>query len=138
MIFQKKIAISSRGFNDIIDITILLRKALQETSLQDGIVVVFVPGSTGGLTTIEYEPGLVRDIPEMLEKIAPMNAPYHHDQTWHDGNGYAHLRAALIGPSLTIPFEKGQLQLGTWQQAVFIDFDNRPRQRHLHVQVQGE
>ena len=138
MIFQKKIAISSRGFNDIIDITTLLRKALQETSLQDGIVVVFVPGSTGGLTTIEYEPGLVRDIPEMLEKIAPMNAPYHHDQTWHDGNGYAHLRAALIGPSLTIPFEKGQLQLGTWQQAVFIDFDNRPRQRHLHVQVQGE
>jgi len=138
MIFQKKISLATRGFNDIIDITPALRTVLHDSRQQNGLLVVFVPGSTAGLTTIEYEPGLIEDIPEMLEKIAPLQARYHHDQTWHDGNGYAHLRAALIGPSLTIPFEQGQLQLGTWQQAVLIDFDNHPRQRHLHVQVQGE
>jgi secondary thiamine-phosphate synthase enzyme len=138
MIFQKKIALATRGFNDIIDITPSLRSIIQESRLKDGLIAVFVPGSTAGLTTIEYEPGLIEDIPEMLEKIAPMQARYHHDQTWHDGNGYAHLRAALIGPSLTIPFEQGQMQLGTWQQVVLIDFDNNPRQRKLHVQIQGE
>jgi secondary thiamine-phosphate synthase enzyme len=90
------------------------------------------------MTTIEYEPGLLRDIPEMLERIAPMKLAYHHDNTWHDGNGYAHLRAALIGPSITIPFAEGRMQLGTWQQVVFIDFDNRARQRALHVQIYGE
>ena len=138
MIFQKKISLSTRGFNDIIDITPSLRSILQESRIKNGLLAVFVPGSTAGLTTIEYEPGLIEDIPEMLEKIAPMQARYHHDQTWHDGNGYAHLRAALIGPSLTIPFEQSQMQLGTWQQVVLIDFDNHPRQRHLHVQIQGE
>ena len=138
MIFQKKISLATRGFNDIIDITPSLRSILQESRIKNGLLAVFVPGSTAGLTTIEYEPGLIEDIPEMLEKIAPMQARYHHDQTWHDGNGYAHLRAALIGPSLTIPFEQSQMQLGTWQQVVLIDFDNHPRQRHLHVQIQGE
>ncbi len=138
MIFQKKISLATRGFNDIIDITPSLRSVIQESRIKNGLLAVFVPGSTAGLTTIEYEPGLIEDIPEMLEKIAPMQARYHHDQTWHDGNGYAHLRAALIGPSLTIPFEQSQLQLGTWQQVVLIDFDNHPRQRQLHVQVQGE
>lgn len=138
MIFQKKISLTTRGFNDIIDITPSLRSIIQESRLKNGLLAVFVPGSTAGLTTIEYEPGLIEDIPEMLEKIAPMQARYHHDQTWHDGNGYAHLRAALIGPSLTIPFEQSQMQLGTWQQVVLIDFDNHPRQRHLHVQIQGE
>jgi secondary thiamine-phosphate synthase enzyme len=138
MIFQKKISLATRGFNDIIDITPSLRSVIQESRIKNGLLAVFVPGSTAGLTTIEYEPGLIEDIPEMLEKIAPMQARYHHDQTWHDGNGYAHLRAALIGPSLTIPFEQSQLQLGTWQQVVLIDFDNHPRQRHLHVQIQGE
>jgi secondary thiamine-phosphate synthase enzyme len=138
MIFQKKISLATRGFNDIIDITPSLRSVIQESRIKNGLLAVFVPGSTAGLTTIEYEPGLIEDIPEMLEKIAPMQARYHHDQTWHDGNGYAHLRAALIGPSLTIPFEQSQLQLGTWQQVVLIDFDNHPRQRLLHVQVQGE
>jgi len=138
MIFQKKISLATRGFNDIIDITPSLRSIIQESRIKNGLLAVFVPGSTAGLTTIEYEPGLIEDIPEMLEKIAPMQARYHHDQTWHDGNGYAHLRAALIGPSLTIPFEQSQMQLGTWQQVVLIDFDNHPRQRHLHVQIQGE
>jgi len=138
MIFQKKISLETRGFNDIIDITPSLRIVLKECAIKNGLLLVFVPGSTAGLTTIEYEPGLIEDVPEMLEKIAPMDSRYHHDQTWHDGNGYAHLRSALIGPSLTIPVENSQLQLGTWQQVVCIDFDNRPRHRHLHVQVQGE
>jgi secondary thiamine-phosphate synthase enzyme len=138
MIIQKKINLSSKGFTHIIDITPTLRAYLQESKLQDGHVIVFVPGSTGGLTTIEYEPGLLKDLPEMLEKFAPMQANYHHDNTWHDGNGYAHLRSALIGPSITIPFASAALQLGTWQQVVFIDFDNRSRSRSLHVQIYGE
>ena len=138
MILQHKLNLHTKGFNDIIDITPHLHHFVSESSLNDGHVVVFVPGSTGGMTTIEYEPGLLRDIPEMMEKIAPMNADYHHDKTWHDGNGYAHLRAALVGPSITIPFQKGKMQLGTWQQVVFIDFDNRARERTLHIQIYGE
>jgi secondary thiamine-phosphate synthase enzyme len=138
MIIQKKITLSTKGFNHIIDITSILHEYIHDADVKDGNVIVFVPGSTGGITTIEYEPGLLQDIPEMLEKIAPMQGRYHHDDTWHDGNGYAHLRSALIGPSITIPFENGRMQLGTWQQVVFIDFDNRPRQRQLHVQISGE
>ena len=138
MIIQKKLPLSTKGFNEIIDITPHLHEMVGEAGLQEGNVLVFVPGSTGGLTTIEYEPGLLRDIPEVLDKIAPMKHTYHHDNTWHDGNGYAHVRAALIGPSITIPFSAGKLQLGTWQQVIFLDFDNRPRQRQLHVQVFGE
>ena len=138
MIVQKKIAITSKGFNDIHDISTDLKKYLAESGLSDGHLIVFVPGATGAITTIEYEPGLIQDFPEMLEKIAPMGVSYHHDQTWHDGNGYAHLRASLIGPSLTVPFEGGKLILGTWQQVIFLDFDNRPRQRELHVQIYGE
>ncbi len=138
MIVQKKISISSKGFNDIQDITPALRDYLAESGLTDGHLIVFVPGATGGLTTIEYEPGLLRDFPEMLEKLAPMKAPYHHDNTWHDGNGYAHVRASLIGPSITVPFESARLVLGTWQQVIFLDFDNRPRHRQLHVQICGE
>jgi secondary thiamine-phosphate synthase enzyme len=138
MIIQKKLSVSTKGFNDIKDITPFLREYVLESKLKNGNVVVFVPGSTGGLTTIEYEPGLLQDFPEMLEKIAPMDVTYQHDNTWHDGNGYAHLRASLIGPSITIPFESGRLILGTWQQVIFLDFDNRSRQRQLHVQIYGE
>ena len=138
MIIQKKIPLSTNGFNHIIDITPTLQTYVNSAEMNDGYVLVFVSGSTGGLTTIEYEPGLLQDIPEMLEKIAPIKGRYHHDETWNDGNGYAHLRSALIGPSITIPFENGHMQLGTWQQVVFIDFDNRPRQRQLHVQIYGE
>ena len=138
MIIQKKLHLSTKGFNDIIDITPMLSSFVEEAELQNGHVIVFVIGSTGGLTTIEYEPGLIRDVPEMLEKIAPMRAQYHHDETWHDGNGYAHLRAALLGPSITIPFQNGQMQLGTWQQVILLDFDNRPRERKLHIQIYGE
>ncbi len=138
MIIQKKIEVSTKGFNHIIDITPMLQEYLESSALKDGNILVFVPGSTGGLTTIEYEPGLLQDIPEMFEKIAPIKGRYHHDDTWHDGNGYAHLRSALLGPSITIPFENSRMQLGTWQQVVFLDFDNRPRQRRLHVQLFGE
>ena len=102
------------------------------------MINVFISGSTAAVTTIEYEPGLVKDLPEIFEKIAPAGKRYHHDDTWHDGNGYAHVRAALLGPSLTIPFSDGKLHLGTWQQVVLIDFDNRPRKREVVVQITGE
>jgi len=138
MIIQKKLSFSTKGFNDIIDITPSLKSHLNESSLKNGNILVFVPGATGGLTTTEFEPGLLKDIPELLEKLIPMSENYHHDNTWHDGNGYAHLRATLIGPSITIPFMDGTMQLGTWQQVIFIDFDNRPRQRELHLQIYGE
>ena len=128
----------TRGFTDMLDITREVENIVRESGIQNGIVTIFVPGSTGGLTTIEYEPGLKKDLPEILEQIAPMNRKYHHDATWHDGNGYAHIRAALIGPSLTVPFSNQTLHLGTWQQIVFLDFDNRPRQRQLVLQILGD
>lgn len=138
MINQKKIELNTEGFNEIIDITSIIRDYVIESKIQNGYAFVFVPGATGGLTTIEYEPGLIQDLPEMLEKIAPMNQTYNHDKTWHDGNGYAHLRSALIGPDIMIPIEENMLVLGTWQQIVFLDFDNRPRKRLLHLQISGE
>jgi len=138
LIIQKKLAFSTQGYNDIKDITPFLKDYLHKSGLKDGHLIVFVPGSTGGITTIEYEPGLIMDFPELMERLAPMKANYHHDDTWHDGNGYAHLRASLIGPSITIPFENHQLILGTWQQVIFLDFDNGPRDRQLHVQINGE
>ncbi len=137
-ILTREIRLETRGFTDIIDITPQVSSLLSDIGLQEGQVTIFVPGSTGGVTTIEYEPGLLRDLPEFLEQIIPMTHSYHHDNTWHDGNGYAHLRAALIKPSLTVPFVRGQLTLGTWQQIIFIDFDNRKRTRKLIVQFMGK
>lgn len=131
------VEISTRGRTDIVDVTPQVRELLSGSGLQHGQLTVFVPGSTAGVTTIEYEPGLVRDLPEAFEKIAPTGIRYHHDATWGDGNGYAHVRAALLGASFTAPFENGQLLLGTWQQIVVIDFDNRPRQRRILVQMMG-
>jgi len=138
MIQTEYIELSTRGHTDIHDITPEVTRLLRESDITDGIVTLFVPGSTGGLTTIEYEPGLIKDIPEALEKIAPASAPYHHHDTWHDDNGSSHVRAALVGPSLTIPFTQKTPCLGTWQQLVFIDFDTRPRTRRLVVQIMGE
>lgn len=138
MIVQTGIDLKTKGFNHIVDITARIRRCVADSGLQDGSVLIFVPGATGGLTTIEYEPGLLQDFPEMLEKIAPMMSNYQHDATWHDGNGYAHLRSSLVGTSFTVPFQKGDLILGTWQQIIFIDFDNRSRTRRLHVQINGE
>ena len=138
MIVQNKIELNTKGFNDIVDITSRIQDNITDSKIKDGYVLVFVPGATGGITTIEYEPGLLQDLPEMFEKIAPMNKSYFHDKTWHDGNGYAHLRSALIGPDITIPIQDNKMVLGTWQQVVFLDFDNRPRQRYLHIQICGE
>jgi secondary thiamine-phosphate synthase enzyme len=126
------------GFNDIHDITVDVSDLVKESGLGSGTATVFVTGSTGGVTTLEFEPGLVQDIPEALEKVAPMGNTYHHDATWGDGNGFSHVRAALVGPSLTVPFREGKLMLGTWQQIVLLDFDNKARRRSVVVQIMGE
>jgi secondary thiamine-phosphate synthase enzyme len=123
---------------DVIDITEKVSAAVQESGLQAGIAVVFVPGATGAVTTIEHEPGLVADIRAALERIAPEQNEYAHDQKWGDGNGHSHIRASLIGPSLTVPFLEGQLMLGTWQKIVFLELDNRPRKRRIVLQILGE
>jgi len=132
------ITLSARGQCDIKDITTEVSRKLSEHGLENGIVTIFVSGSTAGVTTIEYESGLVADFEELMEKIAPSNVTYHHDARWGDGNGFSHVRSSLIGPSITVPFAKGQLTLGTWQQIVFVDFDNRSRNRQIILQFMGE
>ena len=137
-VITKTIEINSKGENDMIDITDQTLKAIQESKLKDGIVTVFVSGSTGALTTIEYEPGLRIDFPKMLNRIIPKDIECKHDKTWHDGNGHSHVRASLIGPSLTVPFKDGNLILGTWQQIVFFELDTRSRERKITIQIIGE
>ena len=132
------IPVETRGHNDMSDLTDKIGTDLQATGLQNGTVTLFVSGSTAGLTTVEYEPGLLKDVPAAFEKIAPSSASYHHDETWHDGNGHSHVRASLLGPSLTIPFQNGKFMLGTWQQIILIDFDNRSRSRKIVAQYIGE
>ena len=122
----------------MIDLTQDVSQKLTDHSLKNGVVTLFVPGSTGGLTTIEYESGLVEDFKELMEKIIPSNVTYHHDDRWGDGNGFSHIRASLVGPSLTVPFTDGALNLGTWQQIVFLDFDNRARSRRILLQFLSE
>jgi secondary thiamine-phosphate synthase enzyme len=131
------IQISTRGHSEIIDITDLVRDKIRENGIREGQVLIFVPGSTAGVTTVEYEHGLLKDLPEAFEKIAPTGRTYHHDAAWGDGNGYAHVRASMLGPSLTVPVGDGELLLGTWQQIVLIDFDNRSRKRNLIIQTNG-
>lgn len=123
---------------DIIDITDKAAKVVLESSLSSGIAVLFVPGATGALTTIEHEQGLVQDLGEALERLVPQDIEYAHNLKWHDGNGHSHIRASLVGPSLTVPFLEGRLMLGTWQQIVFLEMDNRPRRRRIIVQIMGE
>jgi secondary thiamine-phosphate synthase enzyme len=130
--------VKSRGEGDVLDITPLAERALKKSNLQDGIVNVFVPGSTAGVTTIEYESGAIDDLRAAIERLVPKSTHYEHDKRWGDGNGYSHVRAALLKAGLAIPFQKGTLLLGTWQQVVLIDFDNRPRARELIIQVVGE
>jgi secondary thiamine-phosphate synthase enzyme len=124
--------------DDIIDVTKQTSDAVRESELNNGIVNVFVAGSTAAITTIEYEPGLRYDFPKMLSRIAPKDIQYRHDETWHDGNGHSHVRASLVGPSLTVPFSNGALLLGTWQQIVMLEMDTRPRERVLTIQILGE
>lgn len=128
----------TKGFNDTHDITDRVAEAVRESGLSSGVAVVFVPGSTAGLTSIEYEPGAVADLAEAVGRAAPDDIPYAHDAAWGDGNGFSHVRAALIGASFTVPFANGALILGTWQQIVLIDFDNHARTRRVVVQVMGQ
>ena len=130
--------VSSRGYCHVHDITERVQQALEDSDLRDGIACVAVVGSTAAISTVEYEPGLLKDIPEFFDKILPSDRPYHHDETWHDGNGFSHMRSFLLKTSHTLPFSGGNLMLGTWQQIVLADFDNRHRQRTVVVQLVGE
>jgi len=137
-IYTKKFSQKTSGFCDIIDITAKVREHIEKEKIKQGLVTVFVSGSTAALTTIEFESGLVQDLKEVVEKLIPSDRRYHHDDRWDDDNGFSHLRAALFGPSLAIPIENGRPVLGTWQQIVLLDFDNRPRTREIMVQLMGE
>jgi len=132
------ISLRTQGNADIHDITDLVANAVSKSELAAGIATIFCPSSTSALTTIEYESGALSDLRRLFEEVIPQDREYAHNERWHDGNGHSHVRAALLGPSLTIPFVEGQLTLGTWQQVIYVDFDNRPRQRKLVVQLIGE
>ena len=137
-VITKIVQLRSSKENDIIDFTEQTSEALKESKLEKGIVTAFVSGSTAAITTIECEPGLRHDFPKMLSRIVPKDIQYHHDDTWHDGNGHSHVRASLIGPSLSIPFSNGRLILGTWQQIVMLELDTRQRERVITLQILGE
>ncbi len=138
MVVTQELHVRTRGGYDVQNVTDAVARAVRDSKLQAGIVTIFCPGSTGGLTTIEFENGVVEDLRQLLDEITPPDRPYRHHLRWGDDNGHSHLRAALIGPSLTVPFVGGALTLGTWQQIVFCDFDTRPRSRTLIVQIMGE
>lgn len=132
------ISFSTRGETEIVDLTGRVEDCVRRAGVKQGHVLVFCPASTVGITTVEYEPGLVKDLEEAFEKLVPRRGDYHHEETWHDGNGYAHVRASLLGQDRVFPIRDGKLHRGTWQQVIFIDFDNRPRQRTVMLQVVGE
>lgn len=138
MVHTNTFSLSTKGFCDIIDITGKVADEAGRSGIEHGSVTVFCPGSTCSVTTIEYEPGVVQDLARVIEALVPSNVPYEHDRRWGDGNGFSHVRAALLKPSLTIPFLSKKLALGTWQQIVLVDFDNRQRRREIIVQVIGE
>ena len=137
-VYQGEIELETKGENDMIDLTDEVQRVVRESGIKEGIACIFVPGSTGAITTIEYEPGLMKDMPRALERIAPKNEYYHHHETWHDYNGHSHVRASIIGPSLTVPITDGKIVHGTWQQIVFIEMDVRSRHRRILVKVLGE
>jgi len=136
-VVSKSIQLSTQGNTEVVDVTPQIQDILTAGEVKDGIVTISVIGSTGALTTCEFEPGLVQDIKDIFDKLIPAGS-YHHDRAWGDGNGHSHLRSSLIGPSVTFPFNNKALILGTWQQIIFIDFDNRPRNRELAVQIMGD
>ncbi len=137
-IINKKIELKTKGNPDLINITDRVDGVLKSSGMKNGTLTVFVVGSTAAITTFEYEPGLIKDVRELCDKLIPSKARYHHDDTWGDANGFSHLRAALFRPSLTVPFEDGRLLTGTWQQIVLAEFDNRPRDRQVIAQLIGE
>ena len=138
MVQSATFEVSTEGFGDVIDVTAQVAAIVQKSGIRNGIVCIANPGSTAGITTIEFEPGAVADLKAALEKLAPEKACYRHNDTWDDGNGFAHLRSALVGASQSFPVRDGKVALGTWQQIVLLDFDNRPRRRKLVVSVVGE
>lgn len=137
-VITQGLRIETNGDTDLIDITSEVARGVSESGVSSGTVTVFIPGSTAGVTTIEYESGAIRDFQEAIQRIAPKDMDYHHDARWGDGNGYSHVRAALQGASLTVPFASSRLLLGTWQQIIVVDFDNRPRSREIILQIMGE
>lgn len=137
-VYTTTFQLSTHGNADIHDITDLVQEAVSQSALHDGIVTVFCPSSTTALTTIEYEQGCLSDLRRVFDEIVPVQREYAHNARWGDGNGHSHVRSALLGPSLTVPFTRGRLTLGTWQQIIHVDFDNRPRRRELIAQVIGE
>ena len=138
MLYTKNVKVQTKGFTDTVNITDYVNDAVIKSDIDDGIVNVFVIGSTASITTIEYEPGLKKDMKDILEQFAPLKHDYHHHNTWHDDNGSSHIRATVLGPSITIPFTDKRILTGTWQQIVLIDFDTRPRDREIVIQVLGE
>ena len=138
MVVTKKIGFSTKGNCDLIDITRQVKKEVSGSGIDSGTVTVFVAGSTAGVSTIEFESGLLSDFQDMWERTVPRGIPYQHDRAWGDGNGFSHVRASILGPSLTVPFTNKTLALGTWQQIVVVDFDNRPRSREIVLQIMGE
>jgi len=137
-VITEDITLQSRGNCDIIDVSSEVAKKVEESGVNNGTVTLFIVGSTAGITTIEYEPRLLGDFENMWDRVIPQNIPYEHNKTWGDGNGHSHVRASMLGASLTIPFVNKRLTLGTWQQVVFVDFDNRPRSRRIVLQIMGE
>ncbi len=138
MVITEGFTIQTQGFGDMVEVTATVAAAIRQAPPTDGTVTVFIPGATAGVTTIEYEPGLVQDFAAMWQRLVPPDIDYQHDRRWGDGNGFAHTRASLLGPSLTVPFHQKKLLLGTWQQVVVVDFDNRPRERQVVLQIIGE
>ncbi len=137
-VYSDVLNIETKGESDIIDITENIQKSINKSNIRNGIICVFIPGSTGSITTIEYEPGLKEDFPKALNRIAPKNIDYEHHNTWHDDNGRSHIKASLMGPSLNLPVSDGKLIHGSWQQLVFIEFDTQPRKRKIVVKIVGE
>ena len=138
MVFEEGFVVETKGFTDVLDITPQVERIVSASGVRSGIVLVFTPGSTAGLTTIEYEPGAVSDLKDAVARLAPEGIAYAHDARWGDGNGFSHVRAALLGPSLSLPVRGGAPVTGTWQQIVLVDFDNRPRSRRVEVQIIGD
>ncbi|MHA2224414.1 MAG: secondary thiamine-phosphate synthase enzyme YjbQ [Candidatus Hodarchaeales archaeon] len=137
-VFQSEIRLNRTHETEIVDISVELNRIVDRSGIKNGLISVFNAGSTGAIIALEYEPGLLKDIPDLLERLAPKDLNYLHDQTWHDGNGHSHVRASLLGPSLTVPIKGGNMIHGTWQQIAFIELDIKPRNRNLFVTVIGE
>ena len=138
MVFHKHLKLHTRGHHDLHDLTERVHRVVEQSGIHNGLAHVFNVGSTGALGTIEFEPGLMEDLPKLMERLIPPGSDYHHEQTWHDGNAHSHLQATLLGPGLTVPIDGGCLVLGTWQQIVFLECDTRPRERTIVVTILGE